>query len=96
MTRIETWISGSLVSSEDLPDPVPEAITAAQCRIALLRAGLADDIEAYVSTQPTEVRVEWEYATEVRRDHPLLCAGAAAIGMSASQVDDLFRAAALI
>ena len=75
---------------------MPESVTALQVRLALIRAGLADAIAAYVAQQPDEVRAAWEYAIEVRRGHALLCAGAAALGMSDEQVDDLFRAAALM
>lgn len=93
MTRRETWAAGQLIESADLPDPVPEAITPVQCRLALLDAGLLDAIHAYIVQQPEPVRLRWEYATEIRRDDPTLLACAAALGLTAQQVDALFVAA---
>jgi len=93
MTRVETWVDGQLVGVSDQPDAVPESITSVQMRLALLDAGLLDAISAYVEHQPEDVRTEWEYATEIRRDHQALNAGAQALGMTAEQVDSLFVAA---
>jgi len=40
--------------------------------------------------------VAWEYATEVRRDSPMVQAMAQQLGLTDEQVDDLFRQAAAI
>jgi hypothetical protein len=69
-------------------------ISPRQARLALLQAGLLDAVEAYISTQPRAVQLEWEYANEIRRDHALLTDAAAALGLSEAQLDELFIAAA--
>lgn len=77
--------------------PVPEAVTARQARLALLGTGLLATVEQALAALPDiegEVaRIEWEYALEIRRDSPLIAALAPALGLTANQVDDLFRAA---
>lgn len=90
-----------IVQDGGIVEPVPEVITPRQAKIALLQAGLLDDVEAGIAAIPDETtrriaQVEWECAQEVRRDWPLLNDVAAAIGLTAEQVDELFQAAARI
>lgn len=78
-------------------EPVPEAVTARQARLALLGAGKLDHIEAALAAIPgpegRAAQIEWEYALEIRRDSPLIGALAPLLGLTGEQVDDLFRAA---
>ena len=90
-----------IVQGGELVEPVPEGITPRQAKIALLQAGLLDDVEAAVAAIPDETtrriaQVEWEYAQEVRRDWPLLVQVAAQMGLTDAQVDELFREGARI
>lgn len=39
-------------------------------------------------------RIEWEYATELRRDHPLVVSLSATLGLTDAQLDALFLSAA--
>lgn len=74
----------------------PAFVTARQGRLALLEAGLLDDIEAALAGFPRDVQITWEYATEFARDWPLLLAVAGALNLSDEQLDALFvRAAGL-
>lgn len=75
---------------------IPEVVSARQMKLALLGAGLLDGIEAFVVTQDRAVQISWEYATEFRRDDPMLVNMAEAFSMTYEQVDDVFRAAAQI
>lgn len=75
----------------DQPPPtVPEAISPLQARKALRIAGLKAAVDAYIATLPEEDQEAWEYAVEVRRDNPIILSGAAALGISQAQLDDLF------
>jgi hypothetical protein len=78
-------------------EPVPEAVTARQARLALLGAGLLSTVEQALSgmagLQGDAARIEWEYALEIRRDSPLIGAIAPMLNLTTQQVDDLFRAA---
>ena len=71
-------------------------ITPRQARLALLDAGLLDAVEAYVATQPRAVQLEWEYASEIRRDNALLSTAATALGMTSEQLQALFTQAATL
>jgi len=87
------------------PDPQPPGpptvVTRAQGKAALIQAGLWDAVEAYVGsiTDPTEkalALVALDDTTEWRRDSPFLATAAAALGLSETQLDDLFVTAAAI
>ena len=78
------------------PPVVPAAVSPRQARIALLQAGLLDQVEAAVKAGTKQAQIEWEFGLEIRRDHAWLAAVAGQLGLSSAQVDDLFRAAAAI
>lgn len=73
--------------------PVPASITASQARVALHRAGLLASVTALVDNPATdqEIKIFWEYEVNLDRASPALNAMAAALGLTAEQVDDLFR-----
>lgn len=77
--------------------PVPVAVTARQARLALLGAGKLAMVEGALAQIPgvqgEAARIEWEYATDIRRDSPLIGALAPMLSLTSEQVDDLFRAA---
>jgi hypothetical protein len=72
------------------PPPVPAVISRRQARLALLNAGLLDAVEAAIANAPPAVRITYEDATEWWRDDPLIAELARALGLSESQVDELF------
>lgn len=74
-------------------EPVPIAVTAVQARKALTEAGLRETVEAWVQQQPLAVQDDWYYADPFRRDNPTLLSGAAALGLTSEQLDNLFRLA---
>ena len=80
--------------------PVIEKVSMRQARLALLYAGLIPQVEAAMDalTEPAKsaTRIEWEYATELRRDHPMVSMLAAALSLTAQDVDTLFLEASLI
>lgn len=96
-----TWDGTELTPPDmgEVIDPVPEVITPRQAKIALLQAGLLDDVEAAIAAIPDETtrriaQVEWEYAQEVRRYWPLLVQVAGQMGLTDEVVDELFRTGA--
>lgn len=93
-------IGGTYINSVYTPPPQPEiepsvpiAVSAAQGRLALLNAGLLDQVKAAVAQADEATNIWFEYATEWRRDHPILNALGAQLGLSSEQIDDLFRLA---
>lgn len=73
--------------------PVPQAVSAAGLRVALNAAGLRSAVEAAIAQSDPDAKDLWEYAPEIRRDHPLVKALGTALNLSGEQIDGLFRAA---
>lgn len=78
--------------------PVPSEVTMRQARLALLAAGLLDDVEAAINamSDPAKAaaRIEWDYSNTLRRDHPLVATLGVGLGLTTEQLDNLFRDAA--
>lgn len=68
---------------------VPKTLTPRQARLALLNAGLLDDIEALITTNRS-LGIWWEYSLDIRRDNPELIAAAQSLNLTDTQVDQLF------
>lgn len=79
------------VDPATLPVPVPAHITPLQARKALREAGYKAAVDQYVAGLSEAEQEEWEYATAIYRDNPIIAAGATALGLTDDQVDDLFR-----
>lgn len=74
------------------PEPpviIPESVSMRQARLILLQYGILAQIDAAVKTLGGAAEIEWEYASEVRRDNPLV----GAMGLSESELDAMFLAA---
>lgn len=79
---------------------VPDVVTMRQARLALLQAGKLADVEASIAALPSPAKeaaqVEWEYATEVKRNSALVRQLAPALGMDDAALDALFSQAATL
>lgn len=79
---------------------IPQVVTMRQARLALLGAGLLPGvttaINALPSPQKEAAQIEWEYAAVVQRSSGLVPAMGAALGMTETQLDDLFLLAATL
>lgn len=82
--------------------PVPDSVQSHQLFTALSRAGIQEDtIAAIVAGMPDEqAKMEADIAIRrapnIRRDHPLVTSIANVLGLSARNVDDIFRTAETI
>lgn len=72
-------------------NPVPQQVTMRQARLALLKVGLLDDVEAVIAAAGREAQLEWEYAAVVDRSSPAVAAMQQQKELTDVQVDDLFR-----
>lgn len=93
--KIDRLINNSdemkLRNSEFNSDGVPYKISIRQAKLALLGAGLLDDIEnAIAASADRSVQISWEYATEFERDNPLILYFQSRLNLSKEQVDNLF------
>jgi hypothetical protein len=70
---------------------VPLSITMRQARLALLAGGLLTTVSEAISSGTDEsLKIEWEYATQCKRDWESLTAMATTLGMTERELDDLF------
>lgn len=80
-------------------DAVVPIVDMRQLKLALLAAGKLAIVEASIDAMDEHARaaaqIEWTSTSAVRRDHPTVALIAAA-GMSESEIDALFAAAAAI
>ena len=89
-------------STDDLPElpAVPNSVSARQIRLWLIRHGVSlAAVDAAIDAIPDQlqrdsVRVEWDYAPYVERNHPMLSAIAQSLGLSSEAVDAAFVEAA--
>lgn len=90
---------GNTPEPADPPAPVVIAsVTMRQARLALLAAGLLDDVATAIAGiadagQRQATEIEWEYAQEVRRDHLWVQNLATSMGLD---LDVLFEQAAAL
>ena len=74
------------------PEPIiiiPQVITMRQARLQLLEVGLLDDVEALVALD-RKSQIEWEYASEVYKESPLIEAVKGALNLTDTQIDNMF------
>lgn len=88
------WLSeGNTPEPADQPPvPVITSVTMRQARLALLQSNLLDQASAAITT--TADKIEWEFATTVERDSPLVQNISVSLGLTEQQIDDLFTLAA--
>lgn len=91
-----TAIESYYVAPPQEPPVVPQVITMRQAKLVLLANGLLDDVDAAVNQADRATRIEWEYATEVRRDWPTFMTMQGVLGVTAEQLDALFIQGALL
>lgn len=98
-TWYQTWVVSTRTKEEieaRRKAAVPAALTMRQARLALLGAGVLTKVDQAIALLPSPQReggqIEWEYATEVRRDSLLVQQLGAALGLSEVQIDELFVA----
>jgi hypothetical protein len=77
--------------AQQLEDAKPKVLTPRQARLALLGAGLYDQVNLAVKANPAH-EIYWEYALEVKRDDALLIELSTALGITSTQLDELFVA----
>lgn len=83
---------------EPVPSPVviPSIVSMRQARLALLGAGLLSSVNAAIAAGGPADQITWEYATEVDRNSDMVVNLSQALGLSATDLDNLFTAAAAL
>ena len=89
----DVWDGLEFTAPLPTPEPIPSSITPRQARLKLLELSLLDELEAVITTNRAW-QIEWEYATEVKRDSLLIDAIATQADLTSEQIDSLFVEAA--
>ncbi|MGZ3675357.1 MAG: hypothetical protein ACXVCO_13710 [Ktedonobacterales bacterium] len=84
------------ITYEATPSIVPQSVTPRQARLALLGAGLLDQVEAAVKAAGGATQITWDYATEIRRADHLITTLGQALGLTDANIDLLFRNASTL
>jgi hypothetical protein len=75
----------------------PQRVTMRQARLALLEAGLLDNVQKIIAgmqgVEGAAARIEWEYSSEMVRTQPLVETMAAALKLKPADIDALFLSA---
>lgn len=87
--------------ADPVPVPVITSVTMRQARLALLGAGLLDDVDAAIQAiadpvQRKAAEIEWEYAQTVDRDSAFTQQLAGGLQLTPEQLDSLFTQAATL
>ena len=99
----EADLAQRAIDAQFVAAPNVSTITALQLRLALLGLGItAAQVEAAIDAMPgadmrrEAARIQWEYATTFPRQHPLVVAIGAALGMTETQIDAAWLNAATL
>lgn len=86
------------VITEYSPPPpapvVPQSVSPRQAKLALLSAGLLDQVEAAIESADRATQINWASASEFKRTDPVLLSIGTALNLTSEQIDDLFVTAA--
>lgn len=95
-----SWDGATFTAPPPPPPVVPDVVTMAQARLALLGAGLLSTVDATIAAMPSPQReatqIEWEFRAEVHRNSQLVLGLGAGLGLTSGQIDALFIAAAAL
>ena len=73
---------------QNAPQPVApiRSIDARRLRLALLQLNLLDDVESAITTLGRAAQIEWEYATTIKENYPLVEALATNLGLDTDAI----------
>lgn len=107
MPKSLVWINGQKLIRDSLPEDAPTPVSIEveregmvcsrfQAKAALAAAGLLSQVETAVASADPTAQLAWAEAIEFRRNSPTILALAAVVGLTETQIDDLFRSAMMI
>jgi len=84
--------------ADEMRARVPQSVTRAQAKLALLQAGLLSSVQPAIDSIPdatarTAAQIDWDDRLTFERSNGSLVTMAAMMGMTDAQIDDLFTAA---
>jgi hypothetical protein len=87
--KLREWVTNEIEAARP---KIPVELTPRQFRLAMLQAGVSPaQITAMLEAAGDEAGlIEWEYASSIRRDHPLIVTLAGALGKTEADIDQIF------
>jgi hypothetical protein len=76
------------IAANQSPAPI-RTIDARRLRLALLQLDLLDTVEAAIATLGRAAQIEWEFATEIKEDYPLVLALASELDLDTEVIFNL-------
>lgn len=91
----EIW-SATQPIVQPAPMAAPQVVARRQALLALLAAGKLDAVDAAIQAAPRAVQIAWGAAGTFERACPLIDALAPTLGLTSTQIDNLFIEAATL
>lgn len=91
----DSVINGVLIS-QAIEKPKITVISMRQARLQLLAMNLLYAVNAQISTMPQSAQIEWDWASEVRRDNPLVAQLQSSLAMTDNDMNQFFYDASLL
>lgn len=89
------FVNGEWVEPEiEEPNQVPTTLSSYQAKLALFNAGLLTSVQSLIDhpDTPTNIKLAWQEGLSFRRDNPMIATIATQLGLSETDIDDLFIA----
>jgi hypothetical protein len=77
-----------LQNNSQPPAPI-RTIDARRLRLALLQLNLLDKVEAGLSKLGQAAQIDWEYATDIKEDYPLVISLSTELGLNVNKIFDV-------
>ena len=91
-----TQVDWENMQADEMRARIPRTVSMRQARLALHAAGLLVTVDAAIAQAGGEAQIEWEYATEVRRDASLVEQMGQMLTLDDAALDQLFVTAATL
>lgn len=70
---------------------IPTSITQRQCRLMLHKMGKYKEVVTFIeNSEDDEIKIEWEYASTIERNNPLVSHLGTQLELTKEQLDNLF------